>query len=215
MDTNSLTKASTEIETELREALSRQAAAEIAQIEISDRVTRLEAIVEAEQEAASAALEAEDDDAGDDDLDENAELIKMETKAEKLKYRLSEAEDKAEVEFRGSGAKATDQHVKAVVGSNADVIRLRDEYLDAKEAAKLRQMEIRRERTAAREEAMRVARESTPSLIQTPIETENSKLLAAAEDALLQNTRERWQADIDVEVARFKVKAIVAFISRQ
>ena len=117
---------------------------------------------------------------------------------------MTEAEDKAEIQFRASTAKATESHVKAAVGIDPTVIKLRHKYLDTKEAARERKVTLQRERQAARE-AKLAAKYNSNHVSKADVSHENEKLLAL--QTKLAEAEERVAlADVEVEVARAMIE---------
>jgi len=76
--------------------------------------------------------------------DENSELIDLEAKLEKLKLELSHAESEVELEVRRTHAKATESHIKALVGIDENVHRLRNRIIDGKAYIKTKKAEVGR-----------------------------------------------------------------------
>jgi hypothetical protein len=179
---------------ELQKALEQQAKARIAVAQLEAQVNILESEIERDDRYE------EDDDPEYDDLDNNLELLRLESKVERLKLHVTEAEDRAEMDFRKSTEKTTEALVKAAVGTNSKVMELRNKLLDAKEAAKERKLTLESERMKFREAKLeasyRTNREVSP-------ETEKlfslqEKLLTAANELIL--------ADNEVEVVRTKIE---------
>lgn len=125
---------------QLREALNKQVRAQLEVNKLEERVEKLKAQLKAQDDEEQPEEEGED---------ENVELIKLESKLERLKVKLNEAEDRAELEFRRETPKATESHVKAAVGNNAEVNRLKVEIIDVKEEARIKKVTLQRERRAA------------------------------------------------------------------
>jgi predicted RNase H-like nuclease (RuvC/YqgF family) len=111
----------------LQEALERQAKAYIAVAHLEAQITKLEAEIE-RQEDQDNDLDNDESDS----LEDNLEFARLEAKVERLKLKVSETEDRAEMAFRALG-KTTDAQVKAAVGSNLDVIAAKENLQDAKE----------------------------------------------------------------------------------
>jgi hypothetical protein len=179
---------------ELQIALEQQAKARIAVAQLEALVNKLEPEIERDDGYE------EDDDPEYDGLDNNLELLRLESKVERLKLQVTEAEDRAEMDFRKSTAKTTEALVKAAIGTNSKVMELRNKLLDAKEAAKERKITLESERMKFREAKLeasyRTSREGPP-------ETEKlfrlqEKLLAAANELIIANN--------EVEVVRAKIE---------
>jgi chromosome segregation ATPase len=184
----------TSIPSELQKALEQQAKARMAVAHLEAQISKLEVEIE-------RAGEEEDNDTPDyDGLEDNLELLRMESAVERLKLKVTEAEDKAEIAFRKTTEKITEALVKAALGTNPTVIELRNKLLDAKEAAKERKVTLQNERMKAREaklEAMYSARKDTSPEYNKLFELQEK--LSTAEDALT-------LADIEVEVVRAKIE---------
>lgn len=125
---------------QLREALDNQVRAQLEANKLQEQVEKLKAQLKSQDDEEQPEEEGED---------ENVELIKLESKLERLKVKLNEAEDRAELEFRRETPKATESHVKAAVGNNAEVNRLKVEIIDVKEEARIKKVTLQRERRAA------------------------------------------------------------------
>lgn len=180
----------------LRTALERQAKARIAVARMEAQIAKLEARKELQDE--------KDTDTGnliDDVLDDDVALIKLETKLERLKLEVTEAEDKAELEFRSAESRVTEGYVKATVGSNAVVSRLRHELLDAKEAARIRKATLQRERQLAR-----LAEQEERFSLRQSIVPEDDKL-SAFREKLEEANEELILADVEVLVAHTTIEA--------
>ncbi len=186
------------IPSELRKALEQQAKTRMIFAHLQAQIDKLEAEIEQEND------EEENDDFDDEensDLDDNLELLKMESAVERIKLKLTEAEDRAEIDFRRTTEKTTEALVKAAVGTTPAVIELRTKLLDAKESVKERRITLQNERMKAHEAKLE-ARYAMPVKEVLP---ENDKVLelreklSAAEYNLL-------LADIEVEVARAKIE---------
>ena len=184
----------TSVPNELQKALEQQAKARMEVAHLEMQISKLEAEIE-------KTSEEDKDNAPDyDDLENNLELLKMESAVERIKLKLTEAEDKAEIEFRRNTEKTTEALVKAALGTNPTVIELRNKLLDAKEAAKERKVTLQNERMKAREaklEAIYKTRQDTAP--------ENDKLfdlqekLSSAKDVLM-------LTDIEVKVVLAKIE---------
>lgn len=191
----------------LRTALDRRARARIAVAKLKAEFVKLQAQLKIQGEAE----ESEDFDSADvtvatpagnapvvdDILESDLSLINQESKLEHLKLELTEAEDKAEIKFRASESRVTEGHVKAAIGSNPDVARLRREVLEAKEALRIRKATFQRERSVAQAEqrdAQMFARYEEPVVIEdVRLVSLREKLLTANEELIL--------AEVEVEVA--------------
>lgn len=180
---------------ELRKALEQQAKARMTVASLQSQIDKIEAEIEKVSEEDEYGDEIEGD-----DLEEDLALIKMESAIERLKLKLQEEEDKAEIAFRRSTEKTTEALVKAAVGTNPKVIELRSALLDAKEALKEKRLTLQNERIKAREAELE-ARYSAPAQV-------------IPEDDKLVELREKFAsaeydlslADIEVEVVRAKIE---------
>jgi chromosome segregation ATPase len=170
----------------LRAALERQARARIAVAQLEAQIDKLEAKI---------AYESSERNGEDNDLEGELALLKLETTLERIKLRLAEAEDEAELEFRSSALKTTEGHVKAAVGTDQTVSRLRHELLDAKEAARARKITLQHERQIAR-----IAEHGARFALRTADAPENQEL-PALQDELASAQEEMLLADVEVDVA--------------
>jgi hypothetical protein len=169
--------------TQLREALNKQIRAQLEVNKFQEQVERLKATLK----------EQSDEEEPEESEDENVELIKLESKLDRLKIKLSEAEDRAELDFRRETPKATESHVKAAVGNNTEVNRLRVEIIDAKEEARIKKITLQRERRAAWDARMQGRRTDR---IKSELE---SKELDALQGQLSEALFESMMADAEVE----------------
>lgn len=188
----------------LRAALERQAKARIAIARLETQIAKLEARKE-HQDVDS--IEAGN--STDDVLDDDVALIKLDTTLERLKLDVAEAEDKAELDFRLSESRVTEGYVKAAVGSNATVSRLRRELLNAKEATRIRKATLQRERLLARldEQAERLSQRHDVLPEDDQLLMLNEKLEEANEELIL--------ADVEVEVAHATIEAYQIFVKAE
>jgi len=180
----------------LRKALERQAKARIAVARLEAQINKLEAEIERE----NSQKENDSPEPEYDSLEDELELLKLESNVERLKLQVTEAEDKAEMAFRESAAKTTEGQVRAAVGTDPTVMRLRRECLDAKESARERKITLQRERQAAREAKLQ-ARYAT----SVDIAPENEKI-SALREKLEQAEEEVILADVEVEVSQAMVE---------
>jgi hypothetical protein len=88
----------------MRIALERQAKARIVVARLEAQIVKLSAQMELEDGNSNGT----DYESGDFDLENDLALINLETKIERLKLELAEAEDKAEIEFRASETRVTE-----------------------------------------------------------------------------------------------------------
>lgn len=194
MTTSSVDKLKEQIESipaTLSNALERRAKAQIEVARLKRQISKLEAEIERE------GNEDDNDEADDsDDLEDELALLKLESEFKTLKLQVSEAEDKAEMEFRSSAPKPTNEHVKAAVGSDPEVSRLRRECLKAEEAVRERKLTLQRERRIARE-----ARPITRFRSRTAALPENEEM-AALQEELLAAQAELILAESEVEAGQ-------------
>ncbi len=177
----------------LREALERQAKATMTVAHLETRMDRLQAEIDSERG------EIEEENAVNRDFENDLELLKLESTAKHLKLEVAEAENKAEIEIRRSSGRVTEGHVKAAVGTDSDVSRLKHALLDAEDAAKVRKVTLQRERRLAREAALeaRSSRQPVAELLNPRMSALQSELEQAREEVLL--------AALEVEVVRTTV----------
>ena len=177
----------------LRKALERQAKARIGVARLEIQISKLEAEIERENSLK------DNDDLEHDDLEDDLKLLKLESNVERLKLQATEAEDKAEMAFRASISKTTEGHVRAAVGNDATVIRLRRECLDAKEAARERKITLQREREAARKAKLEAQYETGDDVVP------GNERISALQEQSVEAQEEVMLADIEVEVVRTMV----------
>ena len=194
MTTSSVDRLKEQIESipaTLSKALERRAKAQIEVARLKRRISKLEAEIERE-------VDEDDNDEADesDGLEDELALLKIESEFKTIKLQVSEAEDKAEMEFRSSAPKPTNEHVKAAVGSDPEVIRLRHECLKAEEAMRERKLTLQREKRSARE-----ARPIARSRSRTAALPENEEM-AALQEELLAAQVELILAESEVEAGR-------------
>jgi chromosome segregation ATPase len=174
---------------QLREALMQHVDAQLEVSRLEGQIEKLKAQLEGQEEEA-------DDDSNED---EDVGLIKLETKIDKLKVKLDEAEYKAELEFRRENPKTTEGHVKAAVGDNQEVNRLRLEIIDAKEEARIKKVTLQRERRAAWEDRVQARRAA-----RNRIEPESDEL-NALQESLERASSKAMMAEAEVEALRAKL----------
>ena len=180
---------------QLKQALSREAAARFKGDRLEDSIEKLK---ENLKNQIDENVEGEPDEEIEDD---DIELIKHESEYDRLKAKLDAAQDKAEIEFRRDNPKATNEHVKAAVGNNTEVGRLRLELIDAKEECKIKKIALQRARRQAKEERLIARRDSWRRREPEP----ESEELVELEDEKAQALREAAEAEVEVEVIRAKL----------
>lgn len=180
---------------QLKQALSREAAARFKGDRLEDSIEKLK---ENLKNQVDENVEGEPEEEIEDD---DIELIKHESEYDRLKAKLDAAQDKAEIEFRRDNPKATNEHVKAAVGNNTDVGRLRLELIDAKEECKIKKIALQRARRQANEERLIARRDSWRRREPEP----ESEELVRLEDEKAQALREAAEAEVEVEVIRAKL----------
>src|ERR1700749_1847125 len=112
---------------QLKQALSREAEARFKADSLENSIAKLKETLKDQNE------ENDEGEPEEESEDDDIELIKLESEHDRLKAKLDAAQDKAEIEFRRDNPKATNEYVKAAVGNNTEVSRLRLELIDAKE----------------------------------------------------------------------------------
>ncbi len=190
----------------MRIALERQAKARIVVARLEAQIVKLSAQMELEDGNSNGT----DYESGDFDLENDLALINLETKIERLKLELAEAEDKAEIEFRASETRVTEGYVKAYLGSNPIVTSLRHKVLDAKEAARIRKVTIQRERQSER------LKQQESFILRTNAAPKDDKL-SDLRNNLVEANEELILADVEVEVAIASVETykMLAQLSNQ
>ncbi len=193
----------TSIPSELQKAFEVQAKARMSVAHLEAQVDKLESEIE-----RVSVQEDENDDVPEyDDLEDNLELLRLESTIERLKLKVTQAEDRAEIEFRKSTEKTTDALAKAAVGTNPKVIELKNELIDAKDKSNERRIILQNEKLKAREakrEAIHSARENTPAESGKLFELQEK--LSEAEDALILAEDALILADNEVKVTYAKIE---------
>lgn len=184
----------------LRKALEQQGKALIGVARLESRISKLEAEIESEDEDE---LPASVDSTIEDDL----KLLKYESNVERLKLSVIEAEDKAEMAYREITAKSTEGQVKAAVGTDQSVIKLRHEHLDAKDAAREWAIKLQNKKLLARTARIEARYESRAD------ESVQSDKLSALQEQLDVATEELSVATIEVEVLRTTVEIYKMLVS--
>lgn len=186
---------------ELRKCLEQQAKARIEIAHLKAQIDKLQAEID-EEKGLRDEDEVENDSVVNDYLDEDLEQLKLESAVKRLKLELIEAEDRAEMEIRQSSGRVTEGHVKAAIGTDQNVCRLRRALLDAEDAAKMRKLTLQHEKRLMREAELeaRAARYSQ----QPVIEPENPEM-SALQARLWEMQTELAYADLEVEVVRTSI----------
>jgi len=177
----------------LQEALERQAKAYIAVARLEAQKTKLEAEIQRQE-----AQDSDSDNDESDSLENNLELARLEANVERLKLKVTETEDRAEMAFRALG-KTTDAQVRAAVGSNPDVIAAKENLQDAKEALVERKIVLRHQRQEARDARLNSMQDADVDVEDERLSKLSEGLAAAREETIL--------ADVQVEVIRTTVEA--------
>jgi hypothetical protein len=168
------------------------------------KADRLEASVEKLREKLKHQDEDDNNEPEDEGSeDDDTELIKLESAHDRLKVKLQSAEDKAEIAFRRENPKATNEHVKAAVGNNSEVERLRLELIDAKEECKIKKITLQRARREAMNARLEARRESWRRGRGKP--EPESEELDRLEEEHAEALREVMETEDDVEVLRAKL----------
>lgn len=143
--------------------------------------------------------EADESNLGESE-DENVEIIDLEAKLEKLKLELLYAESEVELEARKTHARATESHIKALVGTDVNVHRLRNRIIDGKAYIKTKKAEINRERKENWEK-------QKLKKTQTKLQPESEELISLQEKIVLAE-RENILANDEVEVLKTKLETL-------
>lgn len=182
---------------EYKNALERQTQAVLEYEKLEDNLKKL-------QDELSLANETEESNSGESE-DENAEIIDLEAKLEKLKLELSYAECEVELEVRRNHARATESHIRALVGTDANVHRLRNRIIDGKAYIKTKKTEINRERKENWEKQRQ-------KRTQTKLQPESEESIALQEKLTLAG-RESLSAGDEVEVLKTKLETLKLLVS--
>jgi hypothetical protein len=173
---------------QLRQALSREAAARFKADDLEDSIDKLKEKLKDQNE------ENDEGEPEEESEDNDIELIKLESEYDRLKAKLDAAQDKAEIEFRRDNPKATN-------GNNTDVSRLRLELIDAKEECKIKKITLQRARRQANEERLIARRGSWRRREPEPESAELERLEIERAQAL----RDAADADVEVEMIRARL----------
>jgi chromosome segregation ATPase len=182
---------------QLKDALVKQVNAKLEVSRLEAQVDRLKSQLEEQREDEETDDSSEDDDVG---------LIKLETKLERLKVKLCEAENRVELEFRRGAEKTTEGRVKAEVGNNPEVNRLKLEIIDVKEEARIKKATLQRERRAAWEEQVQ-ARHRARNKVEP-----DSEELNALQDRLDRASSKEMMAKVEVEILRTKLETYTLLV---
>ncbi len=151
-------------------------------------------------------LSNENEEANSDESEvENAEIIDLEAKLEKLKLELLYAESEVELEVRRTHARATESHIKALVGTDVNVHKLRNRIIDGKAYIKTKKAEINRERKENWEKQRQ-------KRMQAKRQPESDELTALQEKLDLAE-RESISANDEVEVLKTKLETLKLLVA--
>lgn len=177
---------------EYKDALERQTEAILAHEKLEDSLKKLQnELALANEDKESNSEESED---------ENLEIIDLEAKLEKLKLELLYAESEVELEVRRTHARATESNVRALVGIDENVHRLRNRIIDGKAYIKTKKAEISRERKENWEKQKQ-------KRTQIKIQPESEELTVLKEKIALAE-RESLSANDEVEVLKTKLETL-------
>jgi hypothetical protein len=178
---------------QLKRALCQEAEAKFKADSLADSIDKL-------REKLKEQNEENDEKVDEEEEDDNVELIKLESKHDRLKVKLDEAHGKAELKFRRDNPKATNEHVKAAVGTDSEVSRLRLELIDVKEESRIKKITLQREISDTR---MKARRESWLRDQSEPESEELNRL----EEEYIQAQREVTKAETEVKTVKAKLDA--------
>lgn len=177
---------------EYENALERQIQAVLNYEKLEDELKKLQNELQLSNEIEESNSEESED--------ENVEIIDLEAKLEKLKLELLHAESEVELDVRRTHARATESHIKALVGIDANVHRLRNRIIDGKAYIKTKKAEISRERRENREKQKH-------KRTQLKLQPENEELTTLKEKLTLAE-RESLSANDGVEVLKTKLETL-------
>jgi hypothetical protein len=158
-------------------------------------VDRLNQEIEKLRKTLSSENEAEPESIDDNDDDE---LINLKRDLDKLKLNLTNTEYKVELESRKENGKATESHIKALIGSDEQVYKLREQVIDEQAKIKTRESELKRQRQDRREKERMSFRQSR--VIPEPQELEDLKIKLFAAKS------EQYLANDEVEALKVKLE---------
>jgi chromosome segregation ATPase len=133
-------------------------------------------------------------------IDENddTELINLKRDLEKLKLNLTRTEYSVELNSRKENPKATESHVKALIGIDEEVYNLRERFIEEQAKIKTRESELRRQRQERREKDRLTYRHSRDIPENQELENLETKLFTAKS--------EQYSANDEVEVLKVKLE---------
>lgn len=137
--------------------------------------------------------------------DENLELIDLEAKLEKLKLELAYAESEVELEARRTHSRTTESHVKALVGMDKNVHKLRIRIIDGKAYIKTKKAELQRERKESWEKVKQ-------KRLQSNLQPETAEITAIKEKIALAR-QENLLADDKADVLRKKLEVLPLLVA--
>lgn len=184
---------------ELRDALERAA-------KCRRLVAEIQQEIEVEKRLADAELVSEDDADATMRSQYEQELATQQfaVEVERIKLRLAEAENTAEVAFRERVVKPTDTYVRAAVGADPRVVELRTALAEAKARLQREELTLRYQDDQRREQARAQRDRDRASYRRRGAETENDKV-TALRTKLFQAQEQLDRAEATVEVAHVMV----------
>lgn len=144
------------------------------------------------------SLENETETNEDFDDTDDIELIDLETSLEKLKLKLAQTEYQVELNARKTTEKVTESHVKALIGTNEEVYKLKEQFIDEQAKLKTKKAELKRQ-SKERWEKERLSRRHTKN-------TPDSDELDNLETQLFITKLEQFSANDGVEVLKIKLE---------
>jgi hypothetical protein len=115
-----------------------------------------------------------------------------------------------ELEFRRETPKVTESHVKAVIGNNDEVNRLKVEIINVKEEARIKKVTLQRERRAVWEARIQGRRaRNKPELESEELDAIQERLSEALFESMMADAEvEALQAQLDVYKMLVQLEAI-------
>lgn len=150
-------------------------------------------------------LSSENDTDDNEWIDGETILLDLETNLEKLKLKLSHTEYSVELNSRKTGEKVTESTVKALVGTDEQIYKLREQLIDEQANLKTKKSELNRQRQE-RKEKERISHRQKRS-------TPESQELDDLENQLSIVRNDLLSANDEVEELKFRLETYKLLVS--
>lgn len=171
-----------------KQALEKQTRAILEVDRLEQEIARLRKTLSSENKTDEVEFIDENDD---------SELINLKRDLEKLKLNQTRTEYNVELTSRKENPKATESHIKALIGIDEAVYKLREQFIDEQAKIKTRESDLRRQRQERREKDRTSYRQSREIPESQEMEDLEVKLFAAK--------REQFSANDEVDVLKVKL----------